>query len=58
MTTPSPQAGGCLLIACILLGTGIGIWQGQPSIGVLVGTAVGVVIALAVWWRDRARTGR
>ena len=58
MTTPSSQAGGFLLVLCILIGTAFGIWQGQPSIGVLGGTAVGVLIAVALWWRDRARAGR
>ena len=58
VANPSPQAGGFVLIVCILVGTAIGIWQRQPSIGVLGGAVVGTLIALALWWRDRARAGR
>jgi hypothetical protein len=51
----SPTAGGCLLAAAILLGALIGVSLGQPSIGILAGTAVGTAAALVVWLRDRAR---
>jgi uncharacterized membrane protein (UPF0136 family) len=57
-TPPAPQAAGFLLILFILGGAGIGVWQRQPSVGLLSGAAVGTLIALALWWRDRARTGR
>lgn len=58
MDQKSPQAGGCLLIAAIFLGTGIGIARGEPSIGFLVGLGVGVFLAVAVWLVDRNRVGR
>ena len=53
MRTQSPQAGGFLLISCILLGVVLGIMRGQPSAGFLIGTAFGIAAALAVWLLDR-----
>lgn len=50
-----PQAGGFILAVAILAGTIVGGLKGQPSIGLLVGLGLGVLVALAVWWRDRAR---
>jgi UDP-N-acetylmuramyl pentapeptide phosphotransferase/UDP-N-acetylglucosamine-1-phosphate transferase len=52
-----PRAGGVILAAAILLGAVIGIALHQSSIGVLAGTAVGIVAVLLVWWRDRAQRG-
>ena len=53
-TSPKrPRAAGAFLALAILTGTVIGIFQGQPSIGFLAGTAVGVAIALATWLLDR-----
>ncbi len=46
---------GCLLAAAILLGAAIGLIVGQQTIGLLSGLAVGIVIAILLWWRDRAR---
>ena len=50
-------SGGGIFIA---LGAMIGVFGGryfggQTSIGLLVGTASGVVIALAMWWFSRRR---
>jgi uncharacterized protein YqgC (DUF456 family) len=55
--TNGPQAGGFILAAAILIGAVIGVFAGQPSIGVLAGTAFGIVATLLIWWRDRARRG-
>jgi hypothetical protein len=55
MEARSPQAGGCLLIACILLGVILGLMRGQPSLGFLIGTGFGVLAAIAVWLIDRRR---
>jgi uncharacterized membrane protein (UPF0136 family) len=52
-----PQAGGVILAFAILAGAVIGILAHQSTIGVLAGTAVGVAIALWIWWRDRLRHG-
>ena len=52
---PGPQAGGFIIAVAILAGTIIGGLMGQPSIGLLAGLGLGVVVAVAVWLRDRAR---
>jgi uncharacterized membrane protein (UPF0136 family) len=55
---PGPQAGGFLIAVAIMAGTIIGGLMGQPSIGLLAGTAIGVVVAIALWLVDRRRAGR
>ena len=52
------QAGGAILALTIILGAVIGTVLGQSSIGVVAGTAIGIVAVLVVWQRDRARRGR
>jgi hypothetical protein len=54
-TPPSPRAGGFLLAASILVGTAIGIALRQPTLGVLGGTALGLILALLLWLLDRRR---
>ena len=56
-STPSPNAGGFLIAGAILVGAIAGVALGQPTIGILAGTALGVAGALIVWLRDRARRG-
>ena len=53
MAKRTPMAGGVLLMAAILVGTVGGIILGNPMKGVLIGTAAGVAIAVAVWLLDR-----
>ena len=53
-----PQAGGFLLALCILVGAVIGVVKGQPSVGVIAGIAVGIVVAIALWLKDRVRGPR
>lgn len=55
MQTRSPQAGGFLLVLCMLGGVVIGAMRGQPSLGFLLGAGLGVLAALAVWLLDRRR---
>lgn len=58
MNQPSPskaQAGGFLLAVSIMAGAAGGIVAGQPSIGLLVGIATGVVLAVVIWLKDRSR---
>ena len=56
MQARSPQAGGFLLIACIFIGVIVGLMRGQPSLGFLIGTGIGIAAAVAVWLFDRRRT--
>jgi hypothetical protein len=49
------QAGGSILAIAIIAGTVGGIIVGQPSIGVLVGTGAGVLLAVLFWLNDRRR---
>lgn len=59
MTSPSPRpasmAGGVLIAIGAVFGAFAGATQGQPSIGFLIGLAVGLVLATAIWLRDRTR---
>jgi hypothetical protein len=47
------QAGGALLAFSILTGAAVGVAMHQSSLGVLAGTAVGLILLAIVWWRDR-----
>ena len=58
MQTRSPMAGGFLLVLCIFLGVIIGAARGEPSLGFLIGTGLGVAVALAIWLVDRRRAER
>lgn len=49
------RAGGSILAGAIIAGVIVGTILGQPSIGFLVGTGAGVLIALAIWLGDRRR---
>lgn len=53
---PGPQAGGFIIAVAIMAGTIIGGLKNQPSIGLLAGLGLGVLIAVAIWLRDRARS--
>lgn len=49
------SAGGFFVAMLTIGGAVIGGLLGQPSIGLLSGLALGVAIALVIWWRDKAR---
>ncbi|WP_242127833.1 hypothetical protein [Sphingobium sp. Sx8-8] len=51
----NPTGAGAILALTILGGTILGGLMGQPSIGLLTGTAVGIVIALLLWLREREK---
>jgi hypothetical protein len=49
------QAGGFILAASIIAGAVAGTMVGQSSIGFIVGTSAGVLLALLIWWIDRKK---
>ena len=49
------MAGGCFLTVCIIAGLAGGILAGDAMKGVLIGTAVGALLALTIWLVDRMR---
>ncbi len=49
------QAGGAILAIAIIVGAVAGTMAGQPSIGVLVGTAAGILLAILIWLNDRRK---
>lgn len=51
----APRGGGIFLMAGLLIGFGIGVWQGQGSLGILIGLVVGGAAAAWVAWRDSRR---
>ena len=58
MTTqrPKPPTGaGAIIAFLVMAGTIGGGILGQPSIGLLSGLGLGVLIAVILWWRERAR---
>jgi hypothetical protein len=55
MATRTPMAGGFLLMAAIICGAVWGISIGNPMKGLLVGTVIGIGIAVLIWLVDRWR---
>jgi hypothetical protein len=55
MSKPTPMAGGFLLMAGILVGAIWGIANGNPMKGILIGTGLGIAIALLIWLVDSRR---
>jgi hypothetical protein len=58
MTSPSPApasppSGGLFIALGAIGGTVVGLFAGQPSIGLLVGLAAGVAAAVVLWLRSR-----
>ncbi|TPG18608.1 hypothetical protein EAH79_00175 [Sphingomonas koreensis] len=51
--TPSSAAGGVLLALGLMGGSVVGLAMNQPTIGFLIGGAIGIAAAIAVWLRDR-----
>jgi hypothetical protein len=50
------RAGGCFLTIFILLGFIGGLAIRNPMKGVLIGTGVGIALAVLVWLIDRRRS--
>ena len=57
MRGSSTRAGGCFLTLCILAGFPLGLAIGNPMKGILIGTGVGIAIAVILWLIDRRRIG-
>ena len=55
MISRTTRAGGCFLTFFILAGFVGGLAIQDPMKGVLIGTAVGVLLALVLWLIDRRR---
>ena len=51
------RAGGCFLTICILAGFPLGLAIGNPMKGILIGTGLGIAIAVGLWLIDRRRNG-
>ena len=57
MEPTNMRAGGCFLMAAILIGFAVGIATGDPLRGTVLGTAIGIAIAVATWLIDSRRRG-
>ncbi|HEX6375494.1 MAG TPA: hypothetical protein VFZ91_07210 [Allosphingosinicella sp.] len=53
--TRHSQAAGSVLAISIIAGAIAGVIVGQPSIGVLAGTAAGLLLAILFWLNERRR---
>lgn len=49
----TPRAGGFIIAAAIIVGALGGTIVGEPSAGVLIGLAAGVLAALLIWLKDQ-----
>ena len=55
MRTKTTHAGGCFLMIAILLGFLGGVSMRDLLGGTLIGTGVGIAVAILVWLIDRRR---
>ena len=55
MEPTNKRAGGCVLMAAILIGFVVGIATGNPLRGVWLGLAAGIIIAIGLWLADRRK---
>ena len=51
----NPTGAGAIIALLILGGAIVGGMMGQPSIGLLAGAALGILIALLLWLRERGK---
>ena len=54
-TSSPPRAGGAIIAFAVIAGAVIGTAEGQPTIGLLGGFGIGVLVAVILWLRDRGR---
>jgi hypothetical protein len=57
MRGSTTKAGGCFLTICILAGFPLGLAIGNPMKGILIGTGVGIALAVGTWLIDKRRGG-
>ncbi len=56
MPRSRPSAAGGVLIAIgAIAGAVIGVARQQPTLGLIIGIAIGAALAVLIWLRDRAR---
>ena len=55
MARRNHAAGGFFLVLAIIGGFAWGAMSGLPVHGAIIGTAIGIVLALGVWLYDRRR---
>ncbi|WP_109807571.1 hypothetical protein [Sphingosinithalassobacter portus] len=53
--TPNSISGGFPLAVCVIVGAIAGFLSGEPSMGLMIGAAIGIAIALTIWVVDRRR---
>ncbi|WP_375196574.1 hypothetical protein [Sphingobium sp.] len=51
----NPTGAGAILALTILGGAILGGMMGQPSIGLLAGTGLGIVVAILLWLKEREK---
>lgn len=49
----SPPSGGLFIALGAIGGTAVGLFSGEPSIGLLIGLGAGVAAAIILWVRTR-----
>lgn len=47
------RGGGIFIALGLIAGTVAGVVVGEPTAGLVGGLALGILAALAMWWRDR-----
>lgn len=57
MAQKNKLGGGCFLIVPMLIGFIAGMATGNAYRGVLIGTAIGILLAVGIWLIDRYRGG-
>jgi len=57
MTSRATRAGGFFLMLSIVAGFPLGLAIGNPMKGILIGTGVGIGLAIVLWLLDRRRPG-
>lgn len=58
MSSQSPKSGGVFLPIGIFAGLLMGAFAGQPTAGLLLGTAGGTAAATWLWLKDRKHAGK